>query len=197
MAITSGARWWSACAVVVVTAAVIAAGCGGGKSSSKSTTSESSSGTTSAGQWANSLCSSLTTWSTSVHSAATSLQSNVSKSSLKSASDDVKSATDKLESDLKGLGKPDVQAGTKVKESVNSLSDQLKTGADTINKAVHDASTGGGVLQAVSTVSSTLVTLGDHVTAAFASVQQLDAKGDLEKAFKNADSCKALIKQGS
>jgi hypothetical protein len=173
--------------IAVVALATLAAGCGGKSSSSQST---------SAADWANGLCSAVSTWSTSVRTQTTSLKGNVTEDSLKSASAEVTKATDEFVDDLKGLGTPDTESGKKAKETLDKLGGQLKTDAQTIDKAVKDVSGTSGALQAVSTVSSTLVTVGDQVTTAFTSIQQLDTKGELDKAFKDADACKALNKQG-
>lgn len=174
--------------IAVVALATLAAACGGKSSSSQST---------SAADWANGLCSAVSTWSTSVRTQTTSLKGNVTEDSLKSASAEVTKATDEFVDDLKGLGTPDTESGKKAKETLDKLGGQLKTDAQTIDKAVKDVSGTSGALQAVSTVSSTLVTVGDQVTTAFTSIQQLDTKGELDKAFKDADACKALNKQGS
>jgi hypothetical protein len=179
----------SALVIAAVAIAVLAGGCGG-KSAQKS-------GSESPADWAHSLCSSLVTWSTSVRTTTSSLQGNVTQSSLKSASNEVTKATDKLENDLKGLGAPDTESGKKAKETLDALAGQLKTDAGTIDKAIEEASGTSGALKAVSTVSSTLVTVADQLKTAFASIQQLDTKGELEKVLKNSEECKTLNKQGS
>ena len=184
---------WSACVVAVVALATLASGCGGKSSSSQST----SAASTSAADWANGLCSAVSTWSTSVQTTTTSLKGNVTEDSLKSASADVTKATDEFVNDLKGMGTPDTESGKKAKETLDTLAGQLKTNVQTIDKAVNEASGTSGALKAVSTVSSTLVTVGDQVTTAFTSIQQLDTKGELDKAFRNSEECKALNKQGS
>jgi ABC-type glycerol-3-phosphate transport system substrate-binding protein len=183
----------STCLIAVVALATLAAGCGGKSSSSQST----SAASTSAADWANGLCSAVSTWSTSVKTTTTSLKGNVTEDSLKSASADVTKATDEFVHDLKGLGTPDTESGKKAKETLDTLAGQLKTNVQTIDKAVNEVSGTSGALQAVSTVSSTLVTVGDQVTTAFTSIQQLDTKGELDKAFRNSEECKALNKQGS
>ena len=190
---TARAGGGSACVVAVVALATLAAGCGGKSSSSQST----SAASTSAADWANGLCSAVSTWSTSVQTTTTSLKGNVTEDSLKSASADVTKATDQFVNDLKGLGTPDTESGKKAKETLNTLAGQLTTNVQTIDKAVNEASGTSGALKAVSTVSSTLVTVGDQVTTAFTSIQQLDTKGELDKAFRNSEECKALNKQGS
>ena len=182
-----------ACVVAVVALATLAAGCGGKSSSGQST----SAASTSAADWANGLCSAVSTWSTSVQTTTTSLKGNVTEDSLKSASADVTKATDEFMNDLKDLGTPDTESGKKAKETLDTLAGQLKTNVQTIDKAVNEASGTSGALKAVSTVSSTLVTVGDQVTTAFTSIQQLDTKGELDKAFRNSEECKALNKQGS
>ena len=190
---TARAGGGSACLVAVVALATLAAGCGGKSSSSQST----SAASTSAADWANGLCSAVSTWSTSVQTTTTSLKGNVTEDSLKSASADATKATDEFVNDLKGLGTPDTESGKKAKETLDTLAGQLKTNVQTIDKAVNEASGTSGALKAVSTVSSTLVTVGDQVTTAFTSIQQLDTKGELDKAFRNSEECKALNKQGS
>jgi hypothetical protein len=177
-----------ACVIAVVALATLAAGCGGKSSSSQST---------SAADWADGLCSALATWSTSVRSETTSLKGNVTESSLKSASAEVTKATDKLESDLKALGTPDTESGKKARENLDTLAGQLKTDAQTIDDAVKEVSGTSSALKAVSTVSATLVTVGDQVRTALISIQQLDTKGELEKAFRSSEECKKLSKQGS
>ena len=190
---TARAGGGSACVVAVVALATLAAGCGGKSSSSQST----SAASTSAADWANSLCSAVSTWTTSVQTTTTSLKGNVTEDSLKSASASVTKATDEFVNDLKGLGTPDTDSGKKAKETLDTLAGQLKTNVQTIDKAVNEVSGTSGALKAVSTVSSTLVTVGDQVTTAFTSIQQLDTKGELDKAFRNSEECKALNKQGS
>jgi hypothetical protein len=187
------ARAWrgSACVVAVVALATLAVGCGGKNSRSSQSTSAAS---TSAPDWANGLCSAVSTWSTSVQTTTTSLKGNVTEDSLKSASAGVTKATDEFVNDLKGLGTPDTDSGKKAKETLDTLAGQLKTNVQTIDKAVKEVSGTSSALTAVSTVSSTLVTVGDQVTTAFTSIQQLDTKGELDQAFRNSEECKKLSK---
>ena len=108
---------------VVALLALIAAGCGssGGSSTSTSTTTSASATET----WATGVCTSITTWQAALKSAAGSLKSNPTKNGLQTAGDDAKAATETLASDLKGLGKPDTQAGTTGKDLARSARDQL------------------------------------------------------------------------
>ena len=62
----------------------------------------------------------------------------------------------------------------------------------TIQDAVANASGASGLLSAVSTISTTLKTAGQQVSSTIEGFQSLDAKGELETAFKAAPSCKDL-----
>jgi phage-related protein len=171
---------------VVIAAAVLAAGCG--KSSSTS-----SSSSTSPSDWANGLCSALTTWSTSVKSAAGSLKGgNVSESSLKSAAGDIKDASDTLVGDLKGLGKPNTTGGQQAKDAIDQLSSEVKTDVGKMQSAVDSASGLSGAVAAASAVSTTLSTMGNQINSTASKLDQADAKGELQKAFKDAPACSSL-----
>jgi len=168
--------------------AVLAAGCGGGDGGGNKTTS--------AQDWADGVCSAINTWTDSLSSAGQSLSGgNLSKDSLESATNDVKDATAQLKDDLSGLGAPDTESGDKAKQTTDDLSNNIQEGVDTIEGAVKDATDGGSIVSAVTTVTSTLSTMGSQVQTAFNELEQLDPGGELESAFKNASSCKSLTSQ--
>jgi hypothetical protein len=165
--------------------ALAAAGCGGG--SSKPTASD----------WADNLCSAVTSWTDELKSTATTLTSDPTLDGLKSAKSDVSSATDKFVDDLKGLGKPNTDAGEKAKETTDKLAEQLDQDKQDLNDAVDKASGVQGVVDAAKAVQTTLTTMASQFTAAFTSLQSLDTKGELEDAFQSADSCKKLAQSNS
>ena len=168
----------------VLVAALLAAGCGGSDDE-----------TSGASDWASSVCSAVSTWKTSVSSAATSIQDgNLSENSLESAVDDVTDATKTLADDLKDAGRPDTADGQKAKDVVDQLADEIEDGAKTIGDAVDDAS--GGLLEAISTITGTLATLGDQVGAAVDQLEQLEPVGELKDALTNSDECSSLRSGG-
>ena len=126
----------------------VAAGCGSSGGGSTTTASASATET-----WASGVCSSITTWQAAIKSAAGSVKSDPTKSGLQTAAGDAKSATETLASDLKGLGKPDTQAGQQAKDSLDQLSTSLQKDVTTIENAVKGVSGVSGVLAAVSTVT--------------------------------------------
>jgi hypothetical protein len=174
-------RWIAIGAVAAAT--LVAAGCGG----------DDTSDTPAAAEWAGGVCTALTTWKDEVSGAAESLQDgNLSADALKSAVGDVGDATRTLSDDLKGLGRPDTEAGQEAQETLASLADELATEADTIESAVEDASGISEILTAVSTISSTFVTMGQQVSSAFSSLEDLEGGQELKDAFTESESCSSL-----
>jgi hypothetical protein len=162
---------------LLISLVVLAAGCG----KSKPPTPE---------DWANGVCSSLSTWKTSITSATDSVRSgNVTKDSITGAVDDAKTATDKLTSDLKKLGKPNTSAGAEAQTTVDQLSTQVSDGVDTIQATVKNISSVSSALAAVSTVSTTLKTINNDISTAFKTLSNLQPGSELQKAFQSAPDC--------
>jgi hypothetical protein len=166
-----------ALAALLVSLTLLAAGCGKSKSPS-------------AADWANGVCSALSTWKTSITSAVDSVTSgNLTKDSVKSAADDAKNATNKLTSDLKKLGRPNTNAGAQAQQTVDQLSNQVSSGVDTIQTTVKNVSSVSSGLAAVSTVSATLKTINTQISAAYRTLSNLDPGGELQKALQSAPDC--------
>ena len=179
-------------ALASVLALGLAAGCGGdddgGGSSDASATDD----------WANDVCSAVTDWTTAMTSVGSSLQGgDVSKDSLDEALDNVRDATDQFAGDIRGLGRPDTEAGEEAKQTLDGLADDLEKGRDEIDDAVQGADTAQELVAAFPTVTQTLTTMSNDVASAFSSLQQLDAGGELEDAFSQAQSCDELENQNS
>jgi ABC-type transporter Mla subunit MlaD len=173
---------WLAWVVVALLAASFASGCGGGDG-----------GDSSATEWAGDVCSAITTWKDSITSTADSLKGgNLSEDALRSAADDVESATSDFVDDVRGLGKPDTDAGEQAKESLDQLADEADQNLSAIKSAVDNASGVSGAVAAVSAISAALSTMGNQLSSTFNELEQLDSGGELETAFKEADSCKQL-----
>ncbi len=172
----------------VLAAVLLAAGCG--KSSSSSTSTGSS--TTA---WANSLCTAITTWKTSVTSSVNSVKNgSISKSTLQTAANQVEASTKTFADTVKGLGKPDTQAGDQASQSLDTLSTQISDGLKKIDTEVSGATTLPSIISAAPVVLSTLSTMGTEVSTTYTQLQSLDASGELSNAFKQASACKSLNK---
>lgn len=172
-------------AALVAAVALLAAGCG---KNDQPTTSE----------WADGLCSAITTWTSSLTSIASTLQSGgLNKDSLTTAVDDAKSSTQDFTSTLDDLGKPNTDSGQQAQDAVDQLSSEIKADIQTIQDAVDDASGVSGILNAVTVIKDTITKAGTQVSSTVTSLQGLDAQGELESAFTSSSSCQKLSNGGS
>jgi hypothetical protein len=173
-------------AVAVAVAALVAAGCGGSKDSSS---------TTPTAQWADGLCTAITTWQSAISDVATSLKGgNLTKDSLSSAANDVKSATETFTSDLGKLGKPDTAAGQQAQDSVSQLKTDIEADVKSIQDTVDAASGITGILKAVPSITATVSSAGSQISSTVTTLKGLDAKGELKSAFQQSSSCASLNK---
>jgi hypothetical protein len=180
-----GMRKRALTATLVAAVALLAAGCGSSESESSDATATS--------EWAEGLCSSISTWTSSLTSIVDGLKGGgLSQDSLSGAVDEAKSSTNEFTSSLDALGTPDTEAGQQAKDAVDELSSEIKADIQTIEDAVEGASGVAGVLSAVQVVQETISKAGTQVSDTLTSFQDIDAKGELEQAFKDAPSCQKL-----
>jgi hypothetical protein len=176
----------SALATVLAIALLLAAGCGGSGGDGSSDTSPTT-------KWADGLCSAISTWTSSISSIGDTIKGgDISKDSLTSAVDDAKSATETFTSDLDSLGKPDTEAGQQAKDSIDQLSSELKDEVATIQDELDGASGITGIIAAIPTITTSLSNMGTQVSSTISDLESLDAKGELESAFKDSSSCDDL-----
>ena len=184
-------------AVLILSAAIVAAGCGGDPSSSSSSSSSSGgtgteSSTTAAGDWANSVCQAFNDWNGSITEAAQSVRDNPTEDGIKTAGDDIRSATDTLADDLRGLDRPDTESGQEAKAAIDELATSLETSMQKITDAIDNASGASGLVTAGSTIATTLTEMGSQVSTTGQQLENIDAGGELQSAFEQADSCAGL-----
>ena len=157
----------------VAIAALLAAGCGSSSDSGDATPTT---------EWADGLCSSITTWKSSITSIIDTLKAGgLTKDSLTTAVDDAQSATNTFTTSLKDLGRPDTDAGQQAQDSVNELTTQIDDDMTKIQDTVSNASGVAGILAAVPTITTTIQSAGNQVADTISSFEALDAKGELEK----------------
>jgi hypothetical protein len=169
--------------ILLVALAALTAGCGGDDESG-------------AEAWAGDVCSALSDWRTSVQEAVESVQSNPSEDSLRQAADDTGAATDDLVSTLRGLERPETDAGQEAQAAVDDLAGDVETARSAIDDAV-DGASGAGLLEAVSTIATTLSTLQTEVSSTLDRLEGLDGGQELKDAFERSDSCDELRRDRS
>jgi len=168
---------------VVVFLSVVAAGCGGSKSE-----------TTPTQKWASELCTSVNTWKNSITSTVSSVQQGgVTKDSLTKGVDQAKTATNKLTDDLRGLGRPNTQAGKEAQSQVDQFADELDDNVKKVEDAVGNASDAQSMLSAVSLVGSTVSTMSQQLKTTLTSLEGLgEGKKEIQQAFQTVPACKEL-----
>lgn len=174
--------------IVVLAAAILSAGCGGGSSSGGTTESSA----TAAGDWANGVCEAFANWNSSITEAGQGIKDNPSEEGIRTAGDEIRSATQTLADDLRGLGKPDTPSGQEAKDEIDQLATSLDTSLQKITDAMDNSSGTSGAVAAATTIGTSLVEMGNQVSSAFTQLEQIDAQGQLEDAFQQADSCAGL-----
>ena len=134
-------------ATCVLALALVAAGCGGDDDAASETV-------TAAEEWADGVCTALTTWTADLETAAEPLGdvSSLSGDSIREASDDVKVATETLTESLRGLGRPDTESGEDVQSSVDDLAAEFDSSADELEAAAADISSIAHIPGAVRTI---------------------------------------------
>lgn len=182
--------------VIGLLAVALFAGCGGDDGGSGG--GGGGGGGSSAAEWAEDVCSAITTWNESISSTVDSLKSgDLSEDELRGAVEDVESATSNFVDDLRGLGRPETEAGAQAKESLDRLARNIEDNLSTLRSAVDSASGLSGIVAATGTATVTLSTMEEQLSSTFAELQELDAGGELEAAFSEADSCNQLESGGS
>jgi len=165
--------------------AALLAACAAGCGSSGSTTTEQTSATI---QWANGICSAISSYRSAVKGAASTINSgNISQEGLSAAVDDIKGATQTLRTTARGLDKPATQSADTVQKTFQSLAADLRADAKAIDEATSGSSS---LLNTVSVVSTTLVTAQTQAQSALTELKTVDARGELKDAFDQASSCK-------
>jgi hypothetical protein len=178
-------------AALILAAATLAAGCGGDNGSAGGTVGGTETSATPAGDWASGVCEAFSSWESAITSAGDSVRQNPTEEGLRTATDEIRSATEALRDDLRGLGRPDTDSGEQAKETTDELATNLDANQQKITEAMDNVDT-SGVVVAASTIGTTLVAMGNDVSTAFQQLDQLDAQGELQDAFNQADSCTGL-----
>jgi membrane protein implicated in regulation of membrane protease activity len=178
----SGARVGGTAALLV--AAVLAlAGCGGDGGSSASE------------DYANDVCSNVSTWVTDVQGAVQNLTDqglSISREDIQTTYDEVKDSTDTMANDLERLGPPETEEGQQAKSELDDLATELRQQLDVIKEAIDS---GGGLASIAATVSTAVSTAANAVNTTYQNLQGLNPPGELSDAFQDSDECKSLEDQ--
>jgi hypothetical protein len=162
--------------------ALAAVGCGGDDEDS-------------AEAWANDVCTSLSTWLTEIDESVQSLTEGglaTDEEDIRAAVDQVGDATDELADDLEELSPPETDSGEEARSELQSLATRLRSEVEAVQQAVESD---GEALSVTSTVSTSVSNAATAVQSTFDELEGVDAGGELEDAFENADECESFRDQ--
>jgi len=160
-------------------------GCGGdGESSTASSTVE----------WADGLCTAITSWKDELEQIGAQFTdlSSLSQQGLDEAANDVRKANETLVDDLKSLGAPDTESGQEAKNAIDELATTVEADLSEIEDTVEGISGITGIPAAAVTISSALSSMASASSSTLQTIQDADVKGELEDAFNEADSCSEI-----
>jgi hypothetical protein len=164
-------------------AVLVLTGCGGDDGSSASE------------NYANDVCSNLSTWVTDIQGTVQNLTDqglSISRDDIQQAYDDAKESTDTMVNDLEQLGPPETEEGNQAKSELDDLATERRQQLDVIEQAINS---GGGVASIAATVTTAVSTAANAVNSTYQSLQNLNPPGELRDAFENSDDCNSLQDQ--
>jgi hypothetical protein len=159
---------------------------------------EDDSGQPSATEWADSVCTSLSTWRSSITSLADVSGSTLTPESLREKLDTADTATKTLVTELEDLGPPDLESGDQLKQELVSVASELESNFDTLKQGAEnaaDADSSADFLQALAALAPQFQALLDTISTTVDDLQANvgeDAKAELQQAFVSSSSCQQL-----
>ena len=164
---------------------------------------EDDNGQPSATAWADSVCTSLTTWRASITAISDAGGDSLTPESLQQSLADATSATATLVDDLRALGPPDLDSGDDLKQQLDSAAGEIESSFGTLKQGAEDAadaSSPSDFLQALAALAPQFQALLDTTKTTVEDLQSANvgegAKTELQQAFSNAASCQQLQAEG-
>jgi len=149
--------------------------------------------------WANSVCTSLSTWRSSITAISDVSGETLTPESLQQSLGDATTATETLVADLQQLGPPDLDAGDDLKQQLDSAASEIESSFDTLKQGAidaADASSPADFIQALAALAPRFQALLDTISTTVGDLQNAsvaaDARDELQAAFANASSCQDL-----
>jgi len=149
--------------------------------------------------WADSVCTSLSTWQSSITAISDVSGETLTPESLKQSLSDAATATEALVGDLKQLGPPDLESGDDLKRQLDSAASEIELSFDTLKQGAEDAadtSSPADFIQALAALAPQFQALLDTLSTTVDDLENAnvpeDVKSELQQAFESASSCQQL-----
>lgn len=176
---------------VVAGALVVVALTACGSSDKSSSSSSTTASPTQSEQWASDTCTALGAWRTDVKSTLTEAKANPTRDGISQALGEVRTATQDLARTIADFSPPSTSASDQARSTLTTLKTQLHDGVTKIEQTIGGVSGASGSVEAVSTVSGTLVTMRDQMKTAAGKLRSLPA-GELHDAIATVPACEKL-----
>ncbi len=168
--------------VLVAFLALVSTGCGGDDEPEATATEE----------WANSLCTTITSWKDELERIGDDVTSSPSTEGLEQAADDVRTATDDFVEELRDLGGPDTESGDAIEDAVQEFADTAEAEKAKVEEVVDDISGLGDITSALSAVSGSLQTMATALDTLFDTFDAEDPGGEVQTAVEQSPACDEL-----
>ena len=150
-------------------------------------------------EWADAVCSDLSTWKTSITSLASVSGGTLTKGSLQQKLGDAKTSTDTLVRELKALGKPNLAAGQQLRQQLDTSADALSQSYQALATSAQEALSAGSpaaFLQGLAKLGPQFQQLLDQLQSTVHGLQSSNvaasAKREFQQAFASSSSCQSL-----
>jgi hypothetical protein len=149
-------------------------------------------------EWAGSVCTSLSDWRDSIASLADDDGEPLTADSFREKLDDADAATSDLVSELRDLGRPDLEAGDQLEEQLDESTAQLESSFDTLKENAEEAADvpASEFLQQLPGLASDFAALQTAIATTASTLANADvpeeSKAELQQAFADAPSCQSL-----
>lgn len=159
------------------------AGCGGND--------DEASGATSAEQWADAFCTSVTTWTDELEQVGQRVgdPASLDVDGLEQAVGDALDATERLIEEIRALGRPDTESGEEVEQAIETLADTVESERENVETALGDVSDITDLPGAITAIGAGLTAMGTGFGQAVDALENADVDGELEAAFDNSEAC--------
>jgi len=151
-----------------------------------------------ASEWADAVCTSLSDWQSSITALADVGAGELTPQSLGERLDEAESATSEMVSELRDLGRPNLEAGDELQARLRADADELEAAFDDLKEGAQRATEVGAAefLQALAELAPQFQALLEAVEQTVDDLRAADvseeARAELEQAFASAPACAEL-----
>ena len=149
-------------------------------------------------EWASEVCTSLSDWRDSITSLAEISGEPLTADTLRDKVGEAEDATSDLVTQLRDLGRPDLEEGDELQQRLDESAEELESRFDDLKESAEAAADAPAseLLQQLAGLASDFAALQTAISATVSSLEKAniaeDSKAELQQAFADAPSCQSL-----